>query len=128
MDLAKYWKQVGLLAEQLPAGEVVTLCSIDNEEKGTKAGAIVECERKLGAQRIVEKTHRLATAEEIAKELARSEKQLERDRARGIRRAPKTVLLQTGPYQPPPPAVLVPAAAPSFELETKAPPTRGART
>ena len=50
---------------ELP-NETVWLCSLDNHEKGTTAGRVVPTDRENAAVRIVEKTHRLATEEEIA--------------------------------------------------------------
>lgn len=41
------------------------LMSVDNVERGSTAGAIVQCDRAGAARCLFEKTHRLATREEI---------------------------------------------------------------
>ena len=66
-DLGKYWKFVRREEQQLPAGLFVFIISVENEEHGPNAcaGRIVEVTREAAAERMVAKTHRLATDEEI---------------------------------------------------------------
>ncbi len=92
MDIKKYWDKVNALAPQLP-GETVWLMSVDNDIKNTKAGAVVECVRKLAAQRIVENTHRLAKPEEVEAHLAKRGQYTDMSRKRELSRKPQTVLV-----------------------------------
>lgn len=64
MNLQEYWAEVRRIEQSLPEGEV-WLVSERNTEKGTTPGQVVLCERAGAARRIYEKTHRLATTEEI---------------------------------------------------------------
>lgn len=87
MDLKEYWKRVRKLAAQFDpdsaaadAAELeqidrvhlktsmhpVRLISLDNEMKGSRGGQVVEARPYLAAERILDGTHRLATAEEYA--------------------------------------------------------------
>lgn len=64
MNLQEYWAEVRRI-EQTLAQEEVWLVSERNTEKGTTPGQAVLCDRAAAAQRIYEKTHRLATPQEI---------------------------------------------------------------
>lgn len=66
-DLGRYWKHVRREEQNLPAGEFLYIVSVDNEEQGPNAlaGRIVEVSRDQAAERLVAKTHRLASDEEI---------------------------------------------------------------
>lgn len=49
------------------------IISEDNEERGSVAGAVVEANTLVTAEALYGKTHRLATSEEIQREIARRE-------------------------------------------------------
>jgi hypothetical protein len=49
------------------------IASLENEEKGSFAGSVVEANTFVAAEAIYNKKHRLATDEEILRELARRE-------------------------------------------------------
>src|ERR1043165_6709643 len=58
MDLQKYWRDVREVMADLPERGVIYLVSIDNQDKGTTAGQVMDfTDRKQAARRIVEKTH-----------------------------------------------------------------------
>lgn len=66
-DLGRYWRTVRSTEKNLPEGDFQYVISIENEDQGPNCspGRVVEVPREQAAQRIVEKTHRLATEEEI---------------------------------------------------------------
>jgi hypothetical protein len=52
----------GAKSEQI---EAVFVCSVFNRDRNTTAGSVALANRRLGAQRIIEGTHKVATPEEI---------------------------------------------------------------
>jgi hypothetical protein len=64
-DIKAYWAKVVAIKAQLPPGQPVWLVSMDNDHKGTHSGAVVQCSTDLAAQRIADRTHRVATQEEV---------------------------------------------------------------
>jgi len=76
MDLTAYWNNVRAIQAKLPHQQMYYLVSIDNADKGTIAGRVMDLtDPKLVARRIVERTHILATEREISAHKAAMEKQ-----------------------------------------------------
>lgn len=66
MDMQAYWRGIRGIESSLPAGDQVYLTSVENREKQSVGGRTSPVGRKLAAKMIADKTHRLATDEEIA--------------------------------------------------------------
>jgi len=67
MDLNKYWNDVRAVQASLPRQRMYFLVSIDNQEKDVGAGRVMDmADPKQVARRIVERTHVLASPEQIA--------------------------------------------------------------
>ena len=78
MDLQKYWNDVRAEVAKLPRQRIYYLVSIDNPDKGITAGRVMDLsDAKQVARRIVERTHVLATAEQIAAHQVDQERQSE---------------------------------------------------
>lgn len=87
MDLHQYWREVHEVMDTLPKADVYFLTSIPNSEKGTTAGSICDIGiKKEAARRIVEKTHRPSTPEEIEQFHANLKRQTEELAAIEIKR------------------------------------------
>jgi hypothetical protein len=91
MNIRQYWDKVNETVQRLPLE--VWLMSLENQDKGTKAGAVSVAPRDIAARRIVEATHRIATEAEIAGYQEAEAKRLEKDRIRENRRDPRRVIL-----------------------------------
>jgi len=77
-DLNKYWNDVRAVQAQLPKARIYYLVTIDNPEKDVAAGRVMDFgDSKQAARRIVERTHVLATAEQVAAWQAQQQKQVE---------------------------------------------------
>lgn len=86
-DMKLYWARVRAIEAQLPVGPV-WITSLTNDNKGTHAGVVVECDQNLGAQRIADGTHRVATQEEVnAHSAAQAERKKKTDAREARRRA-----------------------------------------
>ena len=73
------------------------MVSIDNDTKGTTRGCFVEMPRDFAAQAIVDKTHRLATAEEIEQHAAEQRAKSEAIRREDMeRRQPLNLTVYAG--------------------------------
>jgi len=78
MDLNKYWNDVRAKMAELGRQQVYYLISLDNPEKGITAGRVMDLsDCKQAARRLVERTHALATPEQIAEHLAAQQRQVE---------------------------------------------------
>ena len=78
MDLLKYWNDVRTEMAKLPRQRIFYLVSIENPDKGITAGRVMDLsDPKQVARRIVERTHILASAEQIAAHQADQERQSE---------------------------------------------------
>jgi hypothetical protein len=78
MDLGKYWSDVRAVMEKLPRQQIYYLVSIENADKGIIAGRVMDfADPKMVARRIVERTHILATEEQIAAHKVAQERQEE---------------------------------------------------
>jgi hypothetical protein len=64
MDIRQTAKAIRETMEAMPDRDVYVV-SVDNWDKGTTAGCIVQMSRATAARGLVERTHRLATPEEI---------------------------------------------------------------
>jgi cell division ATPase FtsA len=80
MDLNKYWADVKTVQLSLPPQPIYYLTSIDSPDKGIVGGRVMDVPNaKQAAERIVGRTHRLSTPEEIAQfkaDLERQEQEL----------------------------------------------------
>lgn len=56
---------------------VVYLTSLDHNDRGTRAGFVIEATVEVAGQKIVEQTHRVSTEADIAKHLSHQESQRE---------------------------------------------------
>ncbi len=70
-----YWNQVHEIGNQIlaqfPGKETVWVTSIEDPLRNITGGRVFETDVRQAAMRIVERTHRLSTEEEIVAELAR---------------------------------------------------------
>jgi len=83
MNLKSYWQGVRKVEADLPNDAIIWLTSTDVlEEAGGRAGVVMDVPRAAAAQRIYEKTHRLATEEEKAAGIADMERRTQEDLAR----------------------------------------------
>jgi len=69
LDLRRYWQEVRTLERALP--EFVWLMGVEDPLRRLSAGGPVEVPAARAAQLLHEKSHRVATGEEIAAHLAR---------------------------------------------------------
>lgn len=70
------FRKTGNLRDLLPFtidGKAVWLISVENEDRCVTAGAVVECPLQLVAQKLVERTHDYASADQVEAHLARTE-------------------------------------------------------
>ena len=67
-----YWRNVFMVMDQFP-GPMVYITSFDKPMRDIVGGRVFQAPAKTAAQRIVEETHRLSTAEEIRAEIKRVE-------------------------------------------------------
>jgi len=69
MDFRQYWQEIRAIQSQLPA--FVWLMSLENAVSRLVGGCIVEVAAEVAARLLHARSHRLATAEEIAELLAK---------------------------------------------------------
>ncbi len=75
MDLTAYWNAVRAAQAKLPHQQMYYLISIENADRGTTAGRVMDLtDPKMVARRIVERTHILATPAEIAAHITAQDK------------------------------------------------------
>jgi hypothetical protein len=91
MNIRAYWDKVNETIKRLP--EEVWLMSIDNQDKGTHAGAVSIVPRDIAGRRLVEATHRIASEAEVQAYKDAEVVRLEKDRLRENRRDPRRVIL-----------------------------------
>jgi len=72
VTISEYWAGVRESAVGLP--EETWLISLDNREKGSTSGRVVQATRDTAAKLIFERTHRVATENEIRAYLSEQEK------------------------------------------------------
>jgi hypothetical protein len=89
MNMKAYWDKVKEVEKGLP--DNVMLISVETAQH--KAGSVVAVARRTAARRIVERTHRVATDEEVLADKQKTEQKLEYDRQRELRRQPVTRLV-----------------------------------
>lgn len=79
MNLKEYWAAVNETAAKLPPGDSLYVTSIDNRRfaGGVRGGVMCEVLRKKAAELIVQGTHRISTAEELAAYQAESKTRAE---------------------------------------------------
>lgn len=66
MDLQRYWNDVRAVMETLPRQKIYYLISIDNPEKGTTAGRVMDvADAKQAAKLIVGRTHVVASPADV---------------------------------------------------------------
>ena len=92
MNTELYWNNVKATAGNIQE-EFPWVMSLDSREKNTTAGTVTQCDRMLAAARIVDKTHRLATAEEVRAHQQKSINKANADLDRARRRAPRVTMV-----------------------------------
>jgi hypothetical protein len=65
LDIKRHWAAVREAAAQIPE-EFTYVISLDDSTRGCVGGVVCHVSREVAGRCIVEKTHRLATKEEIA--------------------------------------------------------------
>lgn len=75
MSVTRYWVLVRTKREELAErGQFHFLVSIDDPQKNTTGGTIIEAETAIAAECLVRGTHRLATDDEVAAYRAEEER------------------------------------------------------
>jgi len=89
-DLKKYWREVRELERSLPT--FVWLMSLDDPWRGLTGGVLAEAPAEQGAKLLHAKSHRLATAEEIAGHMEQRSAAARREFQESLRRRGITIV------------------------------------
>jgi predicted dinucleotide-binding enzyme len=84
LDLRQYWQEVRTLQGSLPA--FVWLMSLDDQKRGMVGGRMAELAADQAAQRLIAKSYRMATDEEIAAHLEKEDQVRRQTVNEGFRR------------------------------------------
>jgi len=89
-DLKRYWQEVRELERNLPA--FVWLMTVEDRLRGRPGGLIVEAPAAAAAKLLHARSHRAATAEEIAEYLAKQAAKERQDFHEDLRRKGITII------------------------------------